>query len=102
MFADGKIAGIFLDYELTSTLETTEGFIDLIRVIDGVDVSVVLKVVEPEVCRVSMRSKQTDVSKLALRLGGGGHKRAAGCTIKKPFAEAKQYLIDEIIKSLGV
>lgn len=102
LFADGKIAGIFLDYELTSTLETTEGFIDLIRVIDGVDVSVVLKVVEPEVCRVSMRSKQTDVSKLALRLGGGGHKRAAGCTIKKPFAEAKQYLIDEIIKSLGV
>ncbi|MBQ1855659.1 MAG: bifunctional oligoribonuclease/PAP phosphatase NrnA, partial [Anaerovibrio sp.] len=56
LYADGKVAGIFLDYELTSSIETTEGFIDLIRVIDGVDISVVLKAVEPEVCRVSMRS----------------------------------------------
>ncbi len=100
LYADGKVAGIFLDYELTSSIETTEGFIDLIRVIDGVDISVVLKAVEPEVCRVSMRSKETDVSTLALRLGGGGHKRAAGCTIKLPFAEAKNCLIDEILKAI--
>jgi len=100
LYADGKVAGIFLDYELTSSIETTEGFIDLIRVIDGVDISVVLKAVEPEVCRVSMRSKETDVSTLALRLGGGGHKRAAGCTIKLPFAEAKKCLIDEILKAI--
>lgn len=100
LYADGKVAGIFLDYELTSSIETTEGFIDLIRVIDGVDISVVLKAVEPEVCRVSMRSKETDVSTLALRLGGGGHKRAAGCTIKLPFAEAKKSLIDEILKAI--
>ncbi|MBP3231727.1 MAG: bifunctional oligoribonuclease/PAP phosphatase NrnA [Anaerovibrio sp.] len=102
LFADGKVAGVFLDHELTSSLDNTEGFIDLIRVIDGVDVSVVLKAVEPEVCRVSMRSKVTDVSLIAAGMGGGGHKRAAGCTIKMPFAEAKKYLMSEILKALEV
>ena len=102
LFADGKVAGVFLDHELTSSLETTEGFIDLIRIIDGVDVSVVLKAVEPEICRVSMRSKDTDISAIAARLGGGGHKRAAGCTLRMPFDEAKKCLMDEIIKSLEV
>ena len=101
MFADGRVAGLFLDHELTISIENTEGFIDLIRVIDGVDIAVVLKTVEPEVCRVSMRSKKTDVSLLAVEMGGGGHKRAAGCTIYKPFSEAKKYLLDEIYKKLG-
>ena len=62
----------------------------------------VLKAVEPEVCRVSMRSKVTDVSLIAAGMGGGGHKRAAGCTIKMPFAEAKKYLMSEILKALEV
>lgn len=94
LHAKGRLAGLFLDYELTQSLESTEGFIDQIRVIEGVDVAVMLKAVEPEVCRVSMRSKKTDVSRLAISLGGGGHVRAAGCTINKPFAEAKKLLLD--------
>ncbi|MCR5175728.1 MAG: DHH family phosphoesterase [Anaerovibrio sp.] len=102
LFADGRAAGLFLEYDLTETIETTEGFIDEIRIIDGVDVAVLIKAVQPEVCRVSMRSKVTDVSKLAARLGGGGHKKAAGCTIYKNLYDTKHYLMDEIIKSLEV
>lgn len=37
-----------------------------------------------------------DLSKLALALGGGGHKAAAGGTIKMPFAEAKKFLLEKI------
>lgn len=100
LHANGKVAGLFLDYELTKGIESTEGFIDQVRVIEGVDVAVVLKAVEQAVCRVSMRSKKTDVSRIATALGGGGHIRAAGCTIKKPLAEAKKLLLETIEASI--
>ena len=55
---------------------------------------------EPNVCRVSMRSKGVDVSKVAAKLGGGGHIRAAGCTLKMTLAEAEKILIEEIGKAI--
>lgn len=43
-----------------------------------------------EVIDVSMRSTpDLDVSAAAVRLGGGGHPQAAGCTLKVPLAEAR-------------
>ena len=81
LFYGGKVAGMFIDRELYKQVETTEGLIDLIRVIDGVEVAFLLTEKEKNVCRVSMRSKGVEVSSIAKRLGGGGHVRAAGCTI---------------------
>ncbi|MFQ9935489.1 MAG: DHHA1 domain-containing protein [Phascolarctobacterium faecium] len=37
---------------------------------------------EKAVTRVSMRSRNLDVSEIAITFGGGGHLRAAGCTIE--------------------
>lgn len=46
------------------------------------------------VCRVSFRSKgKIDVSQIAQRLGGGGHKNAAGATIEGSFSEAKNKIM---------
>ena len=101
LWHDGKAAGIFLDRELTSKLETTEGFIDQIRVIEGVDVALMLKCTGENVCRVSMRSKNVDVTKIALQFDGGGHIRAAGCTLKMPFDEAKKAIVDAIDRELS-
>ena len=98
--SNGRVAGMFLDYPLTSSLESTEGFIDLIRVIEGVEVAVFVKSVEEKVCRVSMRSKGFDVSKIAMKLGGGGHIRAAGCTLYMPLQEAKTTVLKEISDAL--
>lgn len=98
---DGLVAGIYIDNALYETLDTTEGFIAGVRIIDGVDVAVLMKEVEPGICRVSMRSKQTDVSELAAYFGGGGHVRAAGCTIEKPLSEAKAMLLEKIGKAVA-
>ena len=100
-FAGGRAAGIFLDHETTERMESTEGFIDLVRVIEGVDVAVVLKAKEEKVCRVSMRSKGTDVSAIAASFGGGGHTRAAGCTLEMAFGEAKKTILAAIAAGLG-
>ena len=104
-FHGGKVAGMFLDLasmqKLNSTGgDSTEGFIDLIRVIDTVDVAFMISEKAPNFCRVSMRSKGVDVSKIAKSLGGGGHIRAAGCTLKTTLADAEKILVDAIISAL--
>lgn len=96
LYFGGKVVGMFIDLELFKKTDNTEGLIDLIRVIDSVDVAFLLTCREENLCRVSMRSKTVNVSDIARKLGGGGHIRAAGCTIKKNFDDAKNYLINAI------
>ena len=93
----GRVAGLYLDKELATSLETTEGFIDFVRVIEGVEIAVLIKCMDENFCRVSVRSKGLDVSKVAMKFGGGGHIRAAGFPIRKPLAEAKK----DVLEALG-
>ena len=53
-----------------------------LRVTDGVECAIFLHETENHVYKVSMRSNSlVDVSKVASYFGGGGHIRAAGCTM---------------------
>lgn len=59
------------------------GIIDQLRVTRGVEVAIFMYETAPQEYKISMRSNgDVDVSKTALFFGGGGHKKAAGCTIK--------------------
>jgi phosphoesterase RecJ-like protein len=51
------------------------------RNIEGVEIALMFRIVDQNTVRVSFRSKNVDVSTLALSFGGGGHARAAGCTV---------------------
>ena len=55
-----------------------EAIIDYARSLEGTDVGVVLKEEAPKFWAVSLRSTVVDVSAVAQRLGGGGHRAAAG------------------------
>lgn len=96
IFYDDKVAGMILDYETAQKFDSTEGFIDQIRVIDTVDVAFLITEKAPNFCRVSMRSKGVNVAQIANKLGGGGHIRAAGCTLKTSLAEAEKTLVEAI------
>lgn len=98
---DGRVAGLYLDKALATSLDTTEGFIDFVRVIEGVEIAVLLKEMDENFCRASVRSKGLDVSKLAMKFGGGGHLRAAGFPVKKPLAEAKKDVLEALGEILG-
>ena len=100
-FYEGKVAGLFISEAIAHLVDSTEGFIDQIRVIDGVEVAFVLTCKAKNTYRVSMRSRTVDVSKIARSLGGGGHIRAAGCTLKKSFDEAKESLLNAIGEEIG-
>ena len=59
-----------------------EGVIDQMRVTKGVEIAVLLTQLDLLSYKVSMRSNtRIDVAQIAGHFGGGGHVRAAGCTM---------------------
>ena len=101
MFYDGRVAAVFIDEERAKEVTTTEGLLDKLRVIEGTQVVFFMKWLEKDTYRVSMRSKGTNVSRIAQGFGGGGHIRAAGCTLYAPFDEAKKKILAAIGEELN-
>jgi phosphoesterase RecJ-like protein len=78
----------------------TDGLVEELRNIDGVEISAFLREEEGKV-RVTMRSKtKADVSRIALKFAGGGHTKAAGCTIPGTIEEVKPFIIEAIGEEL--
>ena len=93
--ADGRVACITTMRkdlrEFASGKDALEGFINYPRSIVGVEVAVSFREEEGGVFRVSFRSKgRVDVSAVAARFGGGGHRNAAGCTVQGTLADVKK------------
>lgn len=80
----------------------TEGLIDHIRSIEPVKVACVFEAIEPEVVRVSFRSKddKVNVSDIAMMFGGGGHKAAAGARICGKPMSVQRKVVAAIKKAL--
>jgi len=88
--ASGSIAriGMFLQDLINLNLREvdTEDITTLARSIAGVRVVLFFKEMEPEVFRVSIRSKgEAHAASIAEHFGGGGHAHAAGFTVHGPF-----------------
>jgi phosphoesterase RecJ-like protein len=78
-----------------------EALIDSVRCTEEADVSCVLKQVAAAEWAVSMRSKGAlDVSRVAVALGGGGHRLAAGFTGRGGPAEVIGAIRDELERAL--
>jgi phosphoesterase RecJ-like protein len=74
----------------------SEGLIDHIRAIAPVVVACVFEEVEPELTRISLRSKsdKVNVNEIAAQFGGGGHPAAAGARIPgKPLAVQRKVIV---------
>lgn len=96
--AGGRIAWMAMSQELMAAysvpLEETENFVNHTISISGVEIGLFFKEINPEETKVSWRSKSAvDVSRLAAHFGGGGHARAAGCTIKAPVTQAVEQVL---------
>jgi len=73
----------------------TEGLIDHVRAIEPVVVACVFEELEPELTRISLRSKseKINVNEIAAQFDGGGHPAAAGARIAgKPLAVQRRVL----------
>lgn len=101
---NGKVACVELDcrcYEREESLDT-EGFVDYLMMINGTEVEFLMLQKEPGKIKVSLRSqKYVNVNDVANVFGGGGHARAAGCTIEGTFTEAKEKILKAIKESMN-
>lgn len=80
----------------------TEGIVDFLRSIHGVRVAALVKQHgDGETSRASLRSHGVDVSALAARKGGGGHREAAGFTTTGAPKEVAGWLSTELEKLLS-
>jgi bifunctional oligoribonuclease and PAP phosphatase NrnA len=94
--SNGTIAAISVTPDIrTADVEDTESFIDHPRSIIGVELAMMFKPqIGKNTVKVSFRSKTVDVSRFAASFGGGGHARAAGCTVKGDLIEVKKLVLD--------
>ena len=101
-FEDGKIALAYIFVEDTqkvgAELGDSEGLVEMLRDIEGVEVAVLLKEKEgANGFKGSLRSKEkANVSDICLLLGGGGHPKAAGCFINGTLEQAKDKVLNAI------
>jgi phosphoesterase RecJ-like protein len=63
----------------------------------GWNIGISLIELEPNIVKISFRTRDSDifdVSRLAVALGGGGHKAAAGATLKMSCDEAVKKVVE--------
>jgi phosphoesterase RecJ-like protein len=72
----------------------SEGIIDTLNSIAGLELAVLFKEVSSDLTKISVRSRgAVDAAALCASFGGGGHIRAAGAEIEKPMDEAVQQVL---------
>jgi phosphoesterase RecJ-like protein len=103
--ANGKIAftEIYLkDYLATGAVPgDTEDLINYPRSVEGVEAGLLFIEQPGGGTKVSFRAKSLDVSKLAERFGGGGHKLASGARTNDPLPQTRDAVLAAVEEALG-
>jgi phosphoesterase RecJ-like protein len=103
--ADGRIADSVMSYqnlmEKGGGGQDLDGVVEYLLNIRGVEASALFYEKTPGEIKVSMRSKQMDVSGISAAFGGGGHEFAAGCTLRKAASEARGQILAALSEKLA-
>ncbi|MEP6919608.1 MAG: bifunctional oligoribonuclease/PAP phosphatase NrnA [bacterium] len=74
--------------------EATDGFVNYPLTVGEVEATALLRESEPGVYRTSLRSKgDVNVARIAEQFGGGGHRNAAGCTLRGTWDAVEAQII---------
>ncbi|NLT96039.1 MAG: bifunctional oligoribonuclease/PAP phosphatase NrnA [Clostridia bacterium] len=103
--SDNKICWAAIkQYDFASsgaTDQDTEGLINYLKNISGVEVAIIFREMAPEQVKVSFRSKKwADVNLVAEKFGGGGHPRASGCTVNEDLDKAISSVLRVVMESV--
>ncbi len=101
---NGKVAYTYITAEDEKSVNAEsgdhEGIVEIGRSVEGVEVSVFVRETEKG-CKISLRSNEyVNVADACIVFGGGGHARAAGCTIQGSVEQAKEKILKEVIRLL--
>lgn len=100
---DKKIAYLYLSKEQIDMYisedepDIHEGLVNYGRSIEGVEVSVFIRQTGEDEYKISLRANDyANVAQIAQELGGGGHIKAAGVSVKGNFEEIKQDILRRV------
>ena len=78
-----------------------DGIVNQLQVVSGVECAIFMYEIGTLEYKVSMRSAgKVDVASVAMKFGGGGHVRAAGCTMNGTYHDNINNLSIEIAEQL--
>lgn len=102
---DEKIGWVYIQKndltECGAEPEDMEGIVNYVLNVDGVEVGFLLKETKTGAYKASLRSAgAVDVAHVSQVFDGGGHVRAAGCTLEYSLEESIELLVSEIRKAL--
>jgi phosphoesterase RecJ-like protein len=81
--------------------EDADGFVNYPLTVGEVEAVALLKECEPGVYRTSLRSKgDVNVAKVAEKFGGGGHRNAAGCTLRGAWEDAENMIVGLLLDAV--
>lgn len=103
---DGRVVFASLTEEMLAETgaqpSDSEGFVDLLASTRAADVTVLFKATEPGVTKASVRTtERADAVVITRAFGGGGHARAAGCSVAAPIAKAQELVLAEAAAELA-
>ena len=96
--SSGRVASLQLSLEMQNRSgasdEDADGFVNYPLTVGEVEAVALLKECAPGIYRTSLRSKgDVNVARVAEKFGGGGHRNAAGCTLKGTWEEAEKEIV---------
>ncbi|HEY8418596.1 MAG TPA: bifunctional oligoribonuclease/PAP phosphatase NrnA [Limnochordales bacterium] len=103
---EGRIAWITVTRDMLAAVgaryDDADGMVQFPRMVKGVEVAIIFRELPDGGTRVGLRSKgAVDVSRIAAALGGGGHPRAAGCTLALPVAAARERVLAAVQQAMA-
>lgn len=104
-YAGGKLNVVAVDDEIFEKYavdaKEVPNIVDIPRCVAGTEIAVCIKRQNGGI-RVSLRSNgSADVSAVSTKFGGGGHAKAAGCSVEaETLAEAEKIIVEECVKAL--
>ena len=101
--ADGRLAWIEATLktfaEAKATYDDSDGFVDLVRAIKGVELVLFFKEIPGGKVKVSLRSNgRVDAYAVAFGFGGGGHRMAAGMKVDGPMEDAVDTVVSACLQ----
>lgn len=101
---DRKVAWVKVTEEMMQKTgakgEDLIGMVDCLRSIEGVEVAIFFREDKGKI-KINFRSKEkANVSEIASRFGGGGHKKAAGAIVPGELEPVSQKVVAEVLKYL--
>lgn len=104
--ANGRIAIMWITKDMLKKTETRvadiQDFPEIPFSVENVSVGILLREMdEPNYIKVSLRSKDIDVNRIAKKYGGGGHVQASGCEINGTLQEVHEKIVNEVSEGLS-